>query len=144
MSIEENKALVRRIFEELNAVKGDISRLRNAAWDEILAPDFIIHYPTQDMNLEQFIEYNAVLLAAFPDTTFMVEDMIMEGDKVATRYTMRGTHKNEYRGIAPTGKKITVKGISIDRIAGGRDVETWDFPDTLGAMQQLGVIPSQP
>jgi predicted ester cyclase len=143
MSIEENKALVRRIFEELNAVKGDISRLRNAAWDEILSPDFIIHYPSHDMNLEQFLQYNATLLAAFPDSTFTVEDMIVEGDKVTTRYTMRGTHKNEYMGIAPTGKQITVKGVSIDRISGGRSVETWDYPDIFGAMQQLGVIPKQ-
>jgi len=143
MSIEENKALVCRIFEGLDSVKGDISRLNRAEWGEILAPDFIIHYPTHDMNLEQFLQYNATLLTAFPDSTFTVEDMIVEGDKVTTRYTMKGTHKKEYMGIAPTGKQIKVKGVSIDRIAGGKSVETWDFPDIFGAMQQLGVIPSQ-
>ena len=143
MSTEENKALVRRIFEELDSVKGDIARLRNAAWGEIFAPDFVIHFPTHDMNLEQFIQYNATLLAAFPDSNFTVEDMIVEGDKVVTRYIMRGTHKNEYRGIAPTSKQITVKGVSIDRIARSKVIETWDYPDIFGAMQQLGVIPPQ-
>jgi predicted ester cyclase len=143
MSTEENKALIRRLFEELNAVKGDINRLYNGAWDEICAPDFVIHYPSEDMNLKEFLDYNAILLAAFPDSDFTVEAYVAEGDKVATRYIMQGTHKKEYRGVAPTGKRITVKGISIDRIAGGRVVETWDFPDFLGAMQQLGVIPKQ-
>ena len=142
MSAEENKALVRRIFEELDAVKGDIVRLRSAAWDEIFTPDFIIHYPAEDMNLEQFIEYNAVLLAAFPDSTFTVEDMIIENDKVVTRYIMRGSHKNEYRGIPATGNRVTVNGISVDRIDRSRVVETWDYPDAFGAMQQLGAIPS--
>ena len=143
MSTEENKALVRRIFEELDSVKGDIARLRNAAWGEIFAPDFVIHFPTHDMNLEQFIQYNATLLAAFPDSSFTVEDMVAEGDKVVTRYIMRGSHKKEYRGIAPTLKQITVKGVSIDRIARSKVIETWDYPDIFGAMQQLGVIPSQ-
>ena len=73
MSIEEeNKALVRRIFEILDATKGDVDRLHNASWDEIFNKDFIIHYPTQDRNLEQFIEYNAILLAAFPDSSFFI------------------------------------------------------------------------
>ena len=58
-----------------------------------------------------------------------------------TRYTMKGTFKKEYKGIAPTGKQITVKGVSIDRIAKGRDVETWDYPDMLSVIIQLGVIP---
>jgi predicted ester cyclase len=143
MSIEENKTLVRRIFEQLDAVKGDVDRLRNAPWDEIFAPGFIIHYPTQDMNLDQFIQYNAALLAAFPDSTYTVEDIVAEGDKVAARYIMRGTHEKEFMGIPPTKKHITVKGISIDRFSGGKDIETWDFPDTHGAMQQLGLIPKQ-
>jgi len=144
MSIEEeNKALVRRIFEILDATKGDVDRLYNASWDEIFNKDFIIHYPTQDRNLEQFIEYNAVLLAAFPDSSFTVDDIIAEDDKVAARYTMRGTHEKEFMGIPPTRKFITVEGISIDRFVDGKDIETWDFPDTFGAMQQLGVIPSQ-
>jgi predicted ester cyclase len=93
------------------------------------------------MNLEQFIQFNAALFTAFPDSYFTIDDMIVKGDKVVTRYTLKGTHKNEYMGIAPTGKQITVRGVSIDRIAEGKDVETWDYPDTLGAMIQLGVIP---
>jgi len=143
MSIEENKALVRQIFEELDAVKGDITRLRNAVWNEIFTKEFVIHYPENDMNLDQFLQYNAILLAAFPDSNFTVEDMIAQGDKVVTRYVMQGTHRNEYRGIAPTLKKITVKGVSIDRVAQGKVIETWDYPDVFGAMQQLGVIPAQ-
>jgi predicted ester cyclase len=93
------------------------------------------------MNLEQFIQYNAAIFTAFPDTYFTIDDMIVKGDKVVTRYTMNGTFKKEYKGIAPTGKEISIKGVSIDRISKGRAVETWDYPDMLSVMIQLGIIP---
>ena len=93
------------------------------------------------MNLDQFIEYNAGILTAFPDLRFNVDDIFTIGDKVAARYLMKGTFKKAYHGIAPTGKQIMIKGASIDRFVKGKDVETWDFPDMLGIMVQLGVIP---
>jgi len=70
-----------------------------------------------------------------------IDDMVAEGDKVVYRWTLRGTHKGEFTGIAPTGKQVTLWGMVIDRILGGKIVETWIRYDTLGFMQQLGVIP---
>jgi steroid delta-isomerase-like uncharacterized protein len=141
MSTKENEALIRRFFEIFNSVQGDMVKLKTAAWNSIFSSDYVIHFTTRDMNLEQFIQYNAAIFTALPDTYFTIDDMIAEGDKVVTRYTMKGTFKKEYKGIAPTGKQITVKGVSIDRIAKGRDVETWDYPDMLSVIIQLGVIP---
>ena len=68
--------------------------------------------------------------------------MVAEGDKVAYRWTLTGTHKGEFEGIPPTNKKVTVWAISISRIAGGKIVEDWSRVDTLGLMQQLGVVPT--
>ena len=78
---------------------------------------------------------------AFPDLHFTVEDQIAEGDMVANRVTARGTHQGEFMGIAPTGKQVTVTGITIDRIAGDKLEESWASWDFLGLMQQLGAIP---
>ena len=80
--------------------------------------------------------------SAFPDFHTTIEDQIAEDDKVATRWTMRGTHEGEFRGIAPTGRQISVTGIGIFRFSEGKVVESWDNFDQLGMMQQLGVIPT--
>ena len=141
MSTKENEALVRRFWEIFNSVQGDMVILKTAAWDSIFSSDYVIHFTTRDMTLDQFIQYNAALFTAFPDTYFTIDDMIVGEDKVVTRYTMKGTFKKEYMGIAPTGKQFTIKGVSIDRIDKGRVVVTWDYPDILSAMTQLGVIP---
>ena len=71
------------------------------------------------------------------------DDMIAEGDKVVIRVAARGTHKGEYQGIAATGRQVMVPGVDIYRIAGGKFIELWACLDTLGLMQQLGVIPSR-
>jgi predicted ester cyclase len=76
--------------------------------------------------------------AAFPDRRFIVEDMIGEGDKVSARFTMRGTHKGEFRGIAPSGTELTMTGIDMIRISEGKLVEDRVEVDQLGMMQQLG------
>jgi len=79
---------------------------------------------------------------AFPDSYFTVEDMVAEGDKVATRKTFHGTHGGEFMGIPPSGRSVSMGLIDIVRISDGRVVEHWSMGDTLGMMQQLGVIPS--
>ena len=136
MSIEENKALLNHFFKELN--KGNLK-----VWDELCAPGYIYHATAGDMTTEQSKNHAASLLAAFPDLNGVIDDMIAEGDKVVARYTIRGTHRGAFRGIAPTGKQIMLKGIEIDRIEGGKFVETWAVSDSFGLMQQFGVIPTQ-
>lgn len=84
---------------------------------------------------------NLEYLAAFPDASFVVENMLAEGDFVAIRVTMRGTNLGPFRGIPATGKKIEMGYMDLCRIAGGKIVEVWVYSDTLGLMQQLGAIP---
>jgi predicted ester cyclase len=137
MSTEENKALVRRFFEEM-WVKGNLS-----AADELLATNFVFHPPPGVApDLEGYKQWVSMTCAGLADRQSTVEDQTAEGDKVVTRWTYRGTHKGELMGIAPTGKQVTVTGISIDRIVGGKIVEEWNEIDNLGMMQQLGVVPS--
>ena len=137
MSTEENKAILRRWFEEF------WDKRNLGAFDEILADNFFYHNapPGIPPGLEGTRELFTMYQAAFPDARVTVEDMIGEGDRVVTRQTFTGTHRGEMMGIAPTGKQITVTGIAISRIAGGKIAETWEEVDRLGMMQQLGVVP---
>ncbi len=138
MSIEENKALMRRAYEEIHS-KGNL-----AVVDELIAADLIEHspfVPGQSPGRQGALEVFTMIRAAFPDLRVTVEDMVGEGDKVVARVTMRGTHKGEFMGIAPTGKQITVGVIEILRISGGKMVEHWNVVDSLGMMQQLGAVP---
>ena len=138
MSTEENKAVVRRFFEEL------LSTDNLALADEILSPDFRFYFAgsPDPMDLKRYKDFLAARRAAFPDRRFAVEDMIAEGDKVSARFTMRGTHNGELRGIAPSGREVTMSGIDIIRLKEGKMVEDRVEVDQLGMMQQLGVIPS--
>ena len=139
MSAEENKAITRRIFEETwNQGKLDVV-------DEILATDFVLHDPVMPEDIhgpEGFKQFVTMYRTAFPDIHFTIEDQIAAGDKVVTRWSGTGTHQGELMGIAPTGVRGPgVTGITIDRIAGGKTVETWNAWDALGMLQQIGVVP---
>ena len=138
MSTEENKTVVRRFFEEL------LSTDNLALADEILSPDFRFYFAgsPDPMDLKRYKDFLAARRAAFPDRRFAVEDMIAEGDKVSARFTMRGTHNGELRGIAPSGTEVTMSGIDIIRLKEGKMVEDRVEVDQLGMMQQLGMIPS--
>jgi steroid delta-isomerase-like uncharacterized protein len=138
MSTEDNKALVRRFYEEV------FNRKNIAAIDEFIAPNVVDHAapPGTPGGIEGQKQLIGQYLTAFPDLHFTVEDMIAEGDKVVDRITARGTHQGEFMGIPPTGKHATVTAIDITRIAGGKFVEHWLEMDTLGMLQQLGVVPS--
>jgi len=76
-----------------------------------------------------------------PDLRVVVEDMIAEGDKVATRYTLGGTHEGELFGVLPTGQQLSIKSMSVERVSEGKIREHWRISDSLEMMQQLGVIP---
>ena len=137
MSVEQNKAIVRRDAEEIwNQGNLDVA-------DEIFATNFVNHDPSRPevRDVSSYKQLAAAVRAAFPDFHVTIEDMVAEGDKVAIRYTSTGTHKSEYRGLPPTGKQVTVTGMRIYRFASGKIVENWWNSDVLGFMQQLGVIP---
>jgi steroid delta-isomerase-like uncharacterized protein len=140
MSTKDPKALMRRWFEEAN--KGKAAAL--AVIDEIGATSYVFHHATSEdiRGLKDFKQYMSMVYDAFPDNHMTIDDMFVEGDKVATRYTFTGTHKGKYRGIPATNKKVSVSMIEIGRTSGGKFVEGWQRFDTLGMMQQLGVIPT--
>jgi len=136
MSLEENKVIVNRSTEGLWN-KGNM-----AVIDELYATDFIIHDPLQgDGDLEYFKQYARGVLTGIPDLHIATDDLIAEGDQVVKRWTARGTHKGNFMGVPATGNRIEVTGIEIFRIAGGKIAEIWSNMDSLGLMQQLGVIP---
>jgi predicted ester cyclase len=135
MSTEENKAIARRWNDEI------YDKRSLAAIDELFATNFVWHYapPGVAPDREGYKQENVTNLgASFGDVHCTIEDMVAEGDKVAVRWSWRGTHKGEYMGIAPTGKEMTITGISILRIVGSKIVEEWGEADNLGFMQQLG------
>ncbi len=136
MSAEENSALYHRYIEE-------VFNKKNLPFiDENFAPDWVNHHgPTGSETLEEFKQRMTKTFATFPDLHFTVEDVVAEGDKVAARWTARGTHMGEFMGIAPTGKQVTIVGTGYIRFEGSKMVEDWTLHDALGMMQQLGVIP---
>jgi steroid delta-isomerase-like uncharacterized protein len=138
MSVEENKASVRRFSEEV------FNKKKLAAIEEFYAPNLIDHSlpPGVPGGIEGQRQGIAMFLTAFPDLHLTVEDIIAEGDKIVVRMTFRGTHQGAFVGIPPTGKQVTVTEIAILRIANGKAIEQWNNFDELGLMQQLGAIPT--
>lgn len=138
---EQNKALARKVFEDIQS-KGNIALI-----DELVAADYVGHTPLMELHGPAGAkQFDTTLREAFPDYQVEVEDQIAEGDRVATRWTMRGIHNGEFMGMSPTGKQVTMSGIAIFRIAGGKFIEGWNSLDLLGLMQQLGAVrtPDQP
>jgi steroid delta-isomerase-like uncharacterized protein len=108
--------------------------------DEVLHSEFVCWDPNSESdNLRSEVEY---VRSAIPDLTYTVDDQIVEGDKVVTRYTVSGTHQGEFFGVPGSGRRIEMTGINIDRLdENGKLVEEWPEYDLLGATQQMGAIP---
>jgi predicted ester cyclase len=138
MSVDRNKELARRVFDEIWSE----GKLELA--DKILAPDFVgrpggLGHPFRGPEgAKQFI---GRLREGFPDITFTVEDMIAEGDLVATRWTGRGSHDGEFMGLEPTGDPVTFGGMTFLRFEDTWIVEGWTQPDALVLLQQIGAVP---
>ncbi len=138
MSAEDNKAANRRFYEEV------INQKKLAVVDEVADADYVSHgfppgLPPGRQGLKAFI---SVFHTAFPDGHLSIDQMIAEGDTVATRLTFRGTHTGAFQNIPATGKKVTVPALDMARFTNGKLVEHWGGPDQLSLLQQLGVIPS--
>jgi predicted ester cyclase len=140
MSAEENKAVLRREVEELYNHTGNLDVV-----EEIFSPDYVSHEPTSGevRGIEGARQFAATFREAFPDLQNTIEDMVAEGDRVAMRFRGSGTHLGETEAFgSPTGNRMEITGISIERISEGKVVESWDNYDAMGMMQQLGFIPS--
>src|SRR3990172_6608429 len=143
MSTEQNKALVRRWFEEVlnkgNTDTVDVICMR-------CAPSFVVIQGVANPappGLEGGKEIIRTLLAAFPDLHFTVGDQIAEGDMVVSRLTVHGTHQGEFMGIPPTNKQMEIAGISIWNVQDDKLIQEWVSWDSLGMLQQLGIAPAQ-
>ena len=138
MSVDENKAFAGRFIQVW--VPGNLGLV-----DELAAPDITVTYPVLGEPLrgaDAFKQLLAHFHAACPEVEISVEEQIAEGDKVAIRWQVSGTHRAELLGIPPTGKSLAWTGITLYRLAGGRVAEERGEEDALGLMRQLGVVPA--
>jgi predicted ester cyclase len=131
--LEKNKSMQQRHIEELNG--------RKAAFVEAyLHQNYVFHGTMGDLSKDQVTQSHAAIMAAFPGLRLTIEDQIAEGDRVVMRWTGRGTHEGEFLGAAPTGKEVTITGITISRMEGDREIEAWEEVNMLDLMQQLGLV----
>ena len=136
MSLEENKAIVRKMIEEYNKANFDIL-------DDLVAPDYIGRFsgpPYQIQGLESLKQLFIKGREGCPDWHEAIDDIIAEGDKVWVRTTYTGTNTGEFYGLAPTGKKLTTMAVDIYRIVKGKIVEGWSLSDRSLLLEQLGLI----
>lgn len=137
---EQSRAIVRRFFEEV------FSQGRLDVIDELFNDDYQDHDPVNEQDTygpdgvrEEMAQYRA----GVSDLRFTIEDQLAEGDRVVTRWVSNGTHDGELLGVAPTGRRIEVHGITIHRVADGRIQEGWWNWDVLGLTRQIGAIPAE-
>lgn len=138
MPVQENKAIVGRLLDEMNN-QGNIEII-----DELVGPDFVEHEenpPGIPHDREGVKRVFRLYHSAFTDIHATIDHMIAEGDKVVVFMTVRATHTGEFAGIPPAGKRIEVPVIDIFRVAEGQVREHWGVTDRLSMLQQLGVIP---
>jgi steroid delta-isomerase-like uncharacterized protein len=139
MSAEENKAIVRRYFEEAWG-KGNLDVM-----DELMASDYVNHgsvpgHPVTDREDMKRIE--EATRQAFPDVSFEMHDVVAEGDMVVYRCTGGGSQQGEFMGIPPSGRRFSTQGVVFSRVRDGKIVEQRRIVDVYTMMQQLGAIPS--
>jgi steroid delta-isomerase-like uncharacterized protein len=135
-----NKEVIRAFTEEL------LNQGRFERMSELVKEDFIEldPLPGQQQGREGLKGVLVQMRTAFPDMHWTVSEQIAEGDKVVTRFTWTGTHRDTFLGIPATGKPVEVKGVVIDRLEAGKMADSRILMDTLGMLQQLGAIPAPP
>jgi steroid delta-isomerase-like uncharacterized protein len=138
MSTEANTALLQRLADEV------LTGHNLSVLDEVFHADYVEDDPPPGMGpgREGLRQWLAGWITAFPDVRWTIEEQIADEDRVWSRSTWQGTHQGSFLGIPPTGKKVTVAAWTIDRFTGGKIAESRIIMDTLGMMQQLGVIPA--
>lgn len=138
MTRQDNLAAIRRFWEGFNTHNLEI-------WDEVCTHDFINHdpgLPTPDADLATTKQTIAsMMFTAFPNLTASEDDIVVEGDKVIVRQTLRGTHTGPLMGLAPTGKEVVVGGVWLAHLRDGKLQEQWVYFDALGMLQQVGALP---
>lgn len=136
MSNEDNKALVRRYIETWN--RGDLEGMA-AYW----SPDMVHHTRSGSHGFEAVLSIVSNFMTAFPNLTFEIDDIVADGDRVASRMTARGTHTGEYMGVPATGRSVSCSVFGIARVADGKLVEHWGVTDELHLIEQIGLVPEE-
>jgi steroid delta-isomerase-like uncharacterized protein len=135
----DNKSIVRRMYEEVwNKRNLEVAK-------ELISPSHamqLIDLPDSGIGLEAYARNVVQYVRAFPDLKFTILDMVAENEKVVAFWNISGTHKGEFRGIAPTGKKVSVDGITINHVSDGKIIDSYVSLDLWSMMQQLGAIPA--
>jgi steroid delta-isomerase-like uncharacterized protein len=137
MTVDSNKLLMNNFTDFINTAREDLAT-------KLISPNAMFHVPGRPEPLQGPSGYLAIIgmmRAGFPDIQWTLEETIAEGDKVAARFTMRGTHEGVFFGVPPSGRKINVKAMNFYRIAEGQFVEEHGQPDLLGLLQQIGAAP---
>jgi len=136
MTTEKNKMAMQRFTEFINTASEQLA-------SELISPDAIFYVPGRTEPMRGPAGYMATLAmmrGGFPDIQWTLEELIAEGEKIAARFTMRGTHKGTFFGVPPTGRKIEVQAMNFYRFSDGRIVEERGQPDLLGLLQQIGAM----
>src|SRR6476646_4239999 len=138
MAPEANKLVMRRFTEFINTASEKLAK-------ELISTDARFHVPGRPEPMRGPAGYLAIIgmmRAGFPDIQWTLEEMIAENDKVAARFTMRGTHRGTFFGVPPTGKPIAVQAMNFYRLSNGQFIEETGVPDLLGLLQQIGAVPA--
>lgn len=143
-SVADRNKRVARLVAAAQCSEASLA-IANRAVDDHFASDFVLHntFPGLPSDADGTKQWNAAILEAVPDYRVTIDDEIAENDKVVTRWTARGTHKGTFQGIAPTGRQVTITGVTISRYVDGKIAESWVELDTLDLMRQLGADPAR-
>jgi steroid delta-isomerase-like uncharacterized protein len=138
MQADINKKLMSRFVELINTASEQLA-------SALIHPTATFHVPGQPEPMvgpQGYLAIIGMMRGGFPDIQWTLEELVAEADKVAARFTMRGTHKGPFLGVPPTGKPIAVAAMNLYKFAAGRIVEEFGQPDLLGLLQQIGAVPS--
>jgi steroid delta-isomerase-like uncharacterized protein len=138
MTTENNKALVARFVQFINTANEQLA-------EELISQEAKFYVPGQDGPMHGpagYLTIIGMMRSGFPDIQWSLEDSVFEGEKVAARFMMRGTHQGTFFGISPTGKSINVQAINFYRFFNGQIIEEFGQPDMLGLLQQIGAVPT--
>ena len=137
MTVETNKSVIRRFTEFVNTASERLAK-------ELVAPEAVLHVSGRTERIRGpagYLATIAMMRRGFPDINWTLEEMIAEGDKVAARFTLRGTHRGSFYGVPATGETIQVQAMAFYRLSSGQIVEEYGERDVLGMLQQIGAAP---
>jgi len=137
MSIEANKASMERFVQFINTASAALA-------DELVSPDAVFHVPGRPEPVsgpQGYLTIIAMMRDGFPDIQWALEQMVAEGDTVAARFVMRGTHQGNFSSVPPTGRKIEVQALNFYRWSDGQIIEEFGQPDMMSLLQQIGALP---